>query len=218
MERWSIGDPNGTTGLQMERWKDGVPNGTRERWCSKWNDGVTNRLMERWGSKWNNGVPNRTMVFQMEQWVQNGTMGSEWNNGVPNRTMKRWDDGMTDCSSYQQSFVVSVVTYLSSSIYQGTLVLRLSQDWTIVRWLGRLFMALVLFEVCRKGRTWWGRKLGRPLMNWDEIKWKEKKTEQQKDRTTEQHKDRTTERRINRTTEQRINGTTERQHDEKTER
>ena len=89
--------------------------------------------MERWGSKWNNGVQNRTMVFQMEQWVQNGTMGSEWNNGVPNRTMKRWDDGMTDCSSYQQSFVVSVVTYLSSSIYHGTLVLRLSQDGTIVR-------------------------------------------------------------------------------------
>ena len=193
---------NGTTELQMERWNVGVPNWTTERWCSKWN----------------NGVPNSTMVFQMEQWVQNGTMGSEWNNGVSNRTMKRWDDGMTDCSSYQQSFVVSVVTYLSSSIYHGTLVLRLSQDWTIVRWLGRLFMALVLFEVCRKGRTWWGRKLGRPLMNWDEIKWKEKKTEQQKDRTTEQHKDRTTERRINRTTKQRFNRTTERQHDEKTER
>ena len=162
---WTMLNNCRTMGFQMERWNDGAPNGTIEWWGTK---------MERWGSKWNNGVQNRTMVFQMEQWVQNGTMGSEWNNGVSNRTMKRWDDGMTDCSSYQQSFVVSVVTYLSSSIYHGTLVLRLSQDWTIVRWLGRLFMALVLFEVCRKGRTWlrhlWGRKRGRPLMNWDELK------------------------------------------------
>ena len=112
---------DGKMGFQMERENAGVPNGTM------------GFQMEQWGSKWNSGVPNRTMVFQMEQWVQNGTMGSEWNNGVSNRTMKRWDDGMTDCSSYQQSFVVSVVTYLSSSIYHGTLVLRLSQDWTIVR-------------------------------------------------------------------------------------
>ena len=87
MERWSIGDPNGTTGLQMERWKDGVPNGTRERWCSKWNDGVTNRLMERWGSKWNNGVPNGLM----EQ------LGSKWNDRVPNGTLFMVNDGERTC-------------------------------------------------------------------------------------------------------------------------